>query len=63
MHSIKLNTLIEYKKYLENKPLNLDYKNTIIGILQEILNYAVNNYDFDIKVASKLQKNKVHEIK
>lgn len=63
LHSIKLNSLIEYKKYLENKTLTLDYKNTIIGILQEILSYAVNNYDFDIKVASKLQKNKVHEVK
>ncbi len=38
------------------------YTNKIIGSMQEILQYVVNNYNFDIKVASKLQKRKNESI-
>lgn len=63
LHSIKSNVLKDWKNYLFKKDsLNLESKNKIIGYMQEILTYAVNNYDFDIKIASKLQKFKIEEV-
>ena len=58
LHSIKTNILQSWKKEFLTKKLSPDYQNIIIGYLQEILEYAVNNYDFDRKVASKLQDRK-----
>ena len=62
LHSIKINQLQYWKKHILSCNYTAKHNNTIIGYLQEILKYAINNYDFDIKVASKLQKNKIEQV-
>ena len=49
-------------KIFSSNNMEIDHKNRIITDLKEILDYAVCNYDFDIKVASKLQKIKVEKV-
>ena len=62
IHKINVTVLLNWKKQMENKKLSISYTNICIGHLQEILNYFVNNYDFDIKIATKLQKIKEEDI-
>ena len=62
LHSIKINQLQYWKKHILTYNFNSKYSNKIIGYLQEILKYAVDNYDFDTKVASRLQKNKIEQV-
>lgn len=60
LHFIKTNNLMLWKEYLDkNTKLSPESQNKVIGYFQEILEYARINYDFNIKVSSKLQKNKV----
>ena len=63
LHSIKSNTLLEWKNNLLNKGMTTNSSNCIIGFMQKILDYAEVNYNFDRKVAGRLQKNKSYEIK
>lgn len=63
LHSIKTDTLKKWREEFLAKKYSPDYQNIIIGYLQEILEYAVNNYDFDKKVATKLQKQRVDNVK
>lgn len=63
LHSVKINVLNDWKSNLAKNNLSLGHQNTIIQYLIEILAYAVNNYDFDIKVSSKLQKHKIEQVK
>ncbi len=56
LHDIKISALNDWKNQLLDKNFSSEYKNRIIGDLKEILNFAIDNYDFDRKVASKLQK-------
>lgn len=63
LHSIKVNALQTWREEFLAKKYSPDYQNIIIGYLQEILEYAINNYDFDRKVASKLQKQRVDNVK
>lgn len=62
LHSIKINTLNEWKDNLNKCNLKLESQNKIIGYFQEILNYAQDNYDFDTKVSSKLKKHIIETV-
>ena len=63
LHSIKINSVNMWKEIIFNsRAMGIDHKNRIITDLKEILDYAVCNYDFDIKVASKLQKIKIERV-
>lgn len=60
LHSIKTNQILLWKESKEkDKKLSPESLNKIIGYFQELLEYARLNYEFDIKVCGKLQKNKV----
>lgn len=60
LHSIKTNNLLLWKKSLiDNNSICDNTVNKIIGYFQEILEYARINYEFDIKIAYKLQKNRI----
>ena len=63
LYSIKTNTILAWKDHIEDTIKTTNYQNSMIGYLKEILDYAINNYDFDRKVASKLHKNKTEEVK
>lgn len=63
LHSIKTNAIIFWKKNVESTIDTINYQNSMIGYLIEILNYAKDNYDFDSKIISKLHKNKVEIVK
>lgn len=62
LHSIKVNTLEMWKIEIFKSNIGLDHKNRIVADLKEILDYACCNYDFDIKVVSKLQKVKTEKV-
>jgi len=63
LHDIKINSINMWKEKIFNlKSIGLEHKNRIIADLKEILDYAVCNYDFDIKIASKLQKVKIEKV-
>lgn len=59
LHSIKLNNINLWKKELANSGLDTKGQNRNIGSLQEILNYAKDNYDFDGRVLAQIQKYRV----
>jgi len=62
LHSIKINILEMWKMEVFKSNIGLDHKNRVIADLKEILDFACCNYDFDIKVASKLQKVKTEKV-
>lgn len=63
INKITVDILNKWVNYMLKKPFGIEYINKCIGNLQSILDYFVKNYDFNIKVASKLHKIKVEEIK
>lgn len=63
LHSIKLNVILKWYEYLDNKMCTNDYKNLLISYLKEIMTYAIDNYDFDRKVVSKIMPRKSNEIR
>lgn len=63
LHSIKSNSINDWKEIIMNFDISLEHKNKLIADFKEILEYARDNYDFDIKVANKLQKYKTEEVK
>lgn len=63
LHSIKWNILNEWREDLFKKYITDEYKNSIIGYMKEVLDFAVNHYDYDKKVASKLQKQRIDKRK
>ena len=58
LHSIKLNSIHDWKKEIKKCDMTLRSENMIIGYLKEILEYAKDNYDFDNKIVAKIQKNR-----
>lgn len=62
LKSIKENVLMSWRQQLIEKNISEGYQNTIIGYMQEILAYAVDNYDFDKKIANKLRKRKIEAV-
>lgn len=50
LHSIKSNTIFMWYDWLDSKKHCENYNNKMIGYLQEILNYAHNNYEFDTSI-------------
>lgn len=62
LKSIKENVLMNWRQQLLEKDISEGYQNTIIGYMQEILAYAVDNYDFDKKIANKLRKKKIETV-
>lgn len=56
LNSIKMNTINKWYDYLDSKNLSMIYKNTIIGYFRDFLEYCRDNFDFDSKIVSKIQK-------
>lgn len=56
LHAIKINTINSWYDNLDNQPLSIDYKNTIVGYLKNFFEYCRDNYDFDNKVVAKIIK-------
>ncbi len=63
LHNIKIDTINKWKTNIINLNVGLEHKNRLIADLREILEYAKNNFDFDGKILSKLQKYRVEKIK
>ena len=63
LHNIKIDTINKWKSNIMNLNVELEHKNRLIADLKEILEYAKNNFDFDGKILSKLQKYRVEKIK
>ncbi len=62
LHSIKVDSINNWKNKILDLKISLEHKNRIITDLKEILEYARDNYNFDIKVISKLQKYKIEAV-
>ena len=56
LHSIKMDSIDKWYTKIEKEDLSLVYKNTLIGYLKDFLNYCRDNFDFNGKVLSKIQK-------
>lgn len=56
LHSIKINIINEWLDKLENNKLVTKSKNRIIYYIKTFFWYCVYNYNFDTKVANKIQK-------
>lgn len=63
IHDIKLNTINNWTKEFNKKNYSISYKNNIIGYLKEILIYARDLYNYDMKIIMKIQKLKEEETK
>ncbi len=56
LHSIKINTIINWYEYINSFGNSIKSQNRIITYFKDFLSYARDNYDFNSKVANKLQK-------
>ena len=63
LHNIKINTILQYYQWLKNKSFSIEYENMVISYLKDILSYAKENYEFDKKVVSSIQRSKVEVVK
>lgn len=59
LHSVKINKINEWYHFLDSQSTTEKHKNLMISYLKEILTYAKDNYDFDPKVVSKIQKKRI----
>lgn len=59
LHFIKLNIINQWKDELLSKGLTMSYCNKIIGNLQEILEIAKENYQYDRTICSRIYKNHI----
>ena len=62
LHSIKINDVLRWKEKINDLKISIGHKNRIITDLKDILTYARDNYEFDGKVLSKLQKYKIESV-
>lgn len=56
LHSIRMPIILKWYDFLEKNISSIDHQNRMINAFKEILNYAVENYDFDKKIVSKVNK-------
>lgn len=56
LHYIKMNSINKWYDKLDDYPISIDYKNTIIGYLRDFLGYCRDNYDFDNKIVGRIIK-------
>lgn len=61
LHFIKMNVINQWYDWLCDMPLSIYYKNTIISYLKDFLTYARDNYGYDGKIVSKIQKYRTDE--
>ncbi len=59
LHTIKMDTINKWYSYLESTNTSEEYQNSLIGSFKEILTYAKDNYEFDPKIISKVQKKRI----
>lgn len=59
LHDINIKTINKWCDSIQKKEIKLDYVNKIIGHLKELLKFAVDFYNFDIKIYSYLQPYKI----
>ena len=59
LHSIKMDTINKWYIYLESTNTSQEYQNSLIGYFKEILTYAKDNYEFDAKIVSRVQKKRI----
>lgn len=62
LFDINVNMLLNWKQKIQNKKVTQKHKNLIIGYMQSILDYSIDNYNFPKKIRNKLQKNKIEII-
>ncbi len=62
IHSITLNVISMWLKYLESTKKKKKYLNVMIGYFKEFLSYASDNYDYDKKINSKIIKFRDDEV-
>lgn len=62
LNAIKLNVIVEWMSWLDKKGTTKKHQNLIIGYLKEILTYAKDNYEFESKVITKIQKYRIDEV-
>ena len=62
LNNIKINIITPFYKFLESQKLSPKYQNKMIGYLKEILTYAVDNYEYDKKIVSKITKKRITSI-
>lgn len=54
--AVNINTMNEYLKYMEQKNLSINYKNSLISYCKECFEYATIYYNFDLKIVNCLTK-------
>ena len=62
LHSIKINIINKWIDAIEKNNNTIKSKNRVIGYAKMLFDYAADNYNFDRKISSKIQKFKVEEI-
>lgn len=62
LNNIKINIITPFYNFLEIQKLSPKYQNKMIGYLKEILTYAVDNYEYDKKIVSKITKKRITSI-
>lgn len=62
LNYIKMNVITLYYNYLQKQNLSPKYQNKMVGYLKELLTYASDNYNFDRKVLSKINKKRITSI-
>lgn len=59
LHNIKLNAISSWKKELYDTGMSLKSQNSIIGYFKELMTYARDNYGYDTRILSKIQKYRI----
>lgn len=59
LHNIKLNAINSWKKELYDTDMSLKSQNSIIGYFKELMTYARDNYGYDTRILSKIQKYRI----
>lgn len=62
LHSIKINVIRNFKEHIMSLPFGIEYKNRLLIDLKDILTFACNNYNFDVKVLSKIYTVKIESV-
>ena len=62
LHAIKANDITRWRDELQKRKIDEKYKNKLIGVFKDILEYARINYHFDPKVISKLETFRISHV-
>lgn len=62
INHIKVKNILNWREKIANTGISLGHQNTLIRTLREILMYAVENYDFNPKIVTKLKQYKIENV-